>query len=533
MMKSIHSADLIRQPNTQLNVRPAMGLRGRLILSFSVVIALMLVATAVAVFQTDRLAALTEKMYRNPMAVTNAVLSADGNIVRMHRSMKDVALARTPQAVDAAAAAVDKYEAEALVQLKIVNERFLGPREMVVAIEKNLADWRPIRARVIQAMREGKAEDAANITKTDGAAKVKQIQASVDQLREWAQSKGGALYEEAVAARATALTTLIGFSLVAALLAAGLATWLTRGVLRQLGADPAVAAEVVAAVSAGDLAMSIARRADDHGSLMAGLGKMQAELARIVGTVRSNAESVASASAQISQGNHDLSSRTEQQAGALQQTAATMEELGAAVRRNADSARQADQLAQGAAKAAVKGGEVVGRFVSTMNSINDGSRKIADIIGVIDGIAFQTNILALNAAVEAARAGEQGRGFAVVASEVRSLAQRSANAAKEIKSLIGSSVEQVEAGTQLVDEAGRAMQDIVSSINRVTEIVAEISAASGEQSMGVQQVGDAVTQMDQSTQQNAALVEQSAAAAESLSSQARQLVAAVSVFKLA
>jgi methyl-accepting chemotaxis protein len=241
---------------------------------------------------------------------------------------------------------------------------------------------------------------------------------------------------------------------------------------------------------------------------------------------------VATASSQIAQGNHDLSQRTEEQASALQQTAATMDELGTTVRTTADSAQQASQLALNASHTASQGGAVVGQVVDTMRGINASSRKISDIIGVIDGIAFQTNILALNAAVEAARAGEQGRGFAVVAGEVRSLAQRSAQAAREIKSLITDSVEQVDKGTALVDQAGTTMTDIVSAIGRVNDIVAEISAASHEQSLGVGQVGTAVTQMDQVTQQNAALVEESAAAAESLRQQADQLVQATAVFKL-
>jgi methyl-accepting chemotaxis protein len=308
---------------------------------------------------------------------------------------------------------------------------------------------------------------------------------------------------------------------------------LTRSVFGQLGAEPREAAAAVQAVANGDLTAHIAVRPGDTRSLMAGLAAMRDSLVRVVTEVRGNSENVATASAQIAQGNQDLSGRTEQQASALQQTAATMDELGSTVRNNADSARQANQLSQGASAVAMQGGEVVGKVVATMREINDSSRRIGDIISVIDGIAFQTNILALNAAVEAARAGEQGRGFAVVAAEVRSLAQRSAEAAKEIKTLIGRSVEQVERGTGLVDEAGKTMDDIVGSIRRVSDIVAEISAASVEQSSGVQQVGEAVSQMDRATQQNAALVEQSAAAAESLRSQAQQLVQAVAVFKLA
>ena len=283
----------------------------------------------------------------------------------------------------------------------------------------------------------------------------------------------------------------------------------------------------------GDLASAVRDDASDEFSpLMRALGDMQSSLIRVVGTVRGNATSVATASAEISQGNNDLSARTEQQASALEQTASSMEELGSTVRHNAENARQASQLAMQASSVAVAGGDVVSQVVETMKGINDSSRKIADIIGVIDGIAFQTNILALNAAVEAARAGEQGRGFAVVASEVRSLAQRSAEAAKEIKSLINASVERVGHGTLLVDKAGATMSEVVTAIKRVTDIVGEISSASQEQSMGVQQVGQAVTQMDQTTQQNAALVEQSAAAADSLKSQALTLVEAVSVFQL-
>ena len=307
---------------------------------------------------------------------------------------------------------------------------------------------------------------------------------------------------------------------------------LVRSITRQLGAEPAQAAEVAARVAAGDLSVAISLRPGDSTSLMAQLQGMQTSLSKVVSHVRQNSEAVASASAQIAQGNNELSSRTEEQASALQQTAASMEQLSATVKQNADNAKHANERALGASQVAARGGDVVGQVVTTMKGINESSNKIADIISVIDGIAFQTNILALNAAVEAARAGEQGRGFAVVASEVRSLAGRSAEAAKEIKGLIDTSVERVERGTQLADQAGTTMAEVVTAIKHVTDIMSELSAASAEQSAGVAQVGEAVTQMDRTTQQNAALVEESAAAAESLKAQAEQLVGAVALFKL-
>ena len=317
-----------------------------------------------------------------------------------------------------------------------------------------------------------------------------------------------------------------------ALVSLGLLWALQRLVLRPLGGEPAEAVAVSERVARGDLGQPVPVRPGDQHSLMAQLARMQRDLAGVVARVRQGAEAVATASSEISQGNQDLSGRTEGQASALEETAASMEQLGTAVGQNAGHAREADQLARSASELAEQGGAAVQRVVDTMGDINAGSRKIADIIGVIDGIAFQTNILALNAAVEAARAGEQGRGFAVVASEVRHLATRSAQAAHEIKALIGSSVDSVDQGTVLVNEAGQTMREVIASIQKVSRLMSDISTASGEQSAGVGQVGEAVVQLDQTTQQNAALVEQMAAAANSLRQQADELVSTVSVFRL-
>ena len=325
---------------------------------------------------------------------------------------------------------------------------------------------------------------------------------------------------------------LAGVTATSVLLSIVLAWLISRHLLRQLGGQPGEVVALATSISQADLSSVVQLRPGDERSVVFAMARMQASLTQIVQSIRQGADGVATASSEIAQGNHDLSARTEHQASALEQTAASMEELSTTVQQNADSARSANQLALSASAVAIRGGEVVGKVVETMQGINQSSRKIADIIGVIDGIAFQTNILALNAAVEAARAGEQGRGFAVVASEVRSLASRSADAAKEIKLLIAASVQRVEQGVVLVDQAGSTMAEVVGSIRKVTEIMGEISTASSEQSTGVSQIGEAVTQMDQVNQQNAALVEQMAAAASGLKGQASDLVQVVSVFTL-
>ncbi len=385
-------------------------------------------------------------------------------------------------------------------------------------------------AQLIAKVKASQQEIAKNLLLID----LKPLQlAYVQSLDELVKAQDHAMVEAADAATLNASQTRWATGAVLVLtsvLALGLALAIIRSIVKPL--DDAVA--FASGVAAGDLTLNV--RADVHtetGKLLFALQAMKNKLAGIVSEVRGNAEAVATGSAQIAQGNQDLSHRTEAQASALQETAASMEELGTTVQHNAESAKQASHLARNASIVASRGGEVVGQVVDTMKGIHASSKRIADIIGVIDGIAFQTNILALNAAVEAARAGDQGRGFAVVASEVRSLAQRSAEAAKEIKGLINTSVNQVNQGTQQVDEAGQTMGEVVSAIQRVSDLVAEISAASHEQSQGVQGVSQAVVRMDDATQQNAAMVEESAAAAESLRVQAQQLVAAVRVFKVA
>ncbi|MDW8468000.1 MAG: methyl-accepting chemotaxis protein [Burkholderiales bacterium] len=338
--------------------------------------------------------------------------------------------------------------------------------------------------------------------------------------------------EQSARDHAVARAAMVG-TIVAALAAAALlAFFVVRALLRQLGGEPAYAAEVVSRVAAGDLTVEIRTRAGDETSLLAAMRRMVEALTGTVQRIKASADAVSAASQQIASGNADLSSRTEQQAASLEETASSMEELTATVKQNAENARQANQLAAGASEIAQKGGEMVSEVVATMQGISASSKKIADIIGVIDGIAFQTNILALNAAVEAARAGEQGRGFAVVASEVRNLAQRSAAAAKEIRQLIEDSVGRIEHGSALVERAGQTIAELVGAVKRVTDIMGEITAASQEQSGGIEQVNQAVMQMDQATQQNAALVEEAAAAAESLKEQARVLLEAVATFRL-
>lgn len=338
--------------------------------------------------------------------------------------------------------------------------------------------------------------------------------------------------QDAKSAFASASTLMLVLGVLALLAGIAAAVVITRSILKQLGGEPDYAAQIASQIASGDLAAVIETKAGDETSLLAEMKTMRDSLVNIVGQVRVGTDTIATASSEIASGNLDLSNRTEQQASSLEKTTSSMRELTTTVKQNADNAREANQLAASASEVARQGGVVVTQVVETMSSINESSKKIVDIISVIDGIAFQTNILALNAAVEAARAGEQGRGFAVVASEVRNLAQRSAAAAKEIKTLIGISVEKVEIGTKLVGQAGVTIDEVVTSVKHVTDIIAEISAASQEQSSDIEAINRSVIEMDGMTQQNAALVEEAAAAAQSLQDQAAELAKVVSIFKL-
>ncbi|SCX55967.1 methyl-accepting chemotaxis protein [Variovorax sp. EL159] len=414
---------------------------------------------------------------------------------------------------------------------KKLEEMLTSPEEK--KLYADVADARAIVLEIIEKINKLKSEDkgaeASELADTKFAAGLTVYENAVASLAAHQRDRIDAVAQGIAADQSSGRTMLMVLSGIALLVGALFAWRLSVGIVRPLGRAVA-AAETVAA---GDLSASIrVDSRDEAGQLMQALKDMNASLAKVVGEVRMGTDTIATASSQIASGNQDLSSRTEQQASSLEQTAASMEELTSTVKQNADNARQANQLAVSASEVAVKGGSVVSQVVDTMGSINASSKKIVDIIGVIDGIAFQTNILALNAAVEAARAGEQGRGFAVVASEVRSLAQRSAAAAKEIKTLIGDSVEKVEEGSKQVAEAGRTMEEIVGSVKRVTDIMGEITAASQEQTSGIEQINQAITQMDQVTQRNAALVEEASAAAQSLQERAGSLSQVVSVFRL-
>ncbi len=516
-----------------------LSIQKQLTLAFGALVVLVLLVSTFAVQSLSSLnakfASYVEGEAKRETLAVNVLNTANRRAI----AVRDMVLVRTPADRQAQQAVAVKAHGELQSTLKALKDEVatapdVGARDrtLVAAIDKVETAYSPVALAIVQLAAADRREEAIDKMNIECRPLLAELIAAADAYIAYTHEQAESKVQAAAAAYAVQRSLLLLVSALTLAIAVGLGWLITRRLLAALGAEPVDLSDAARRVAEGDLGPVRGADTATAGSVLASMGAMQAQLVGLIGQVRGSADSIATASAQIAQGNSDLSSRTEQQAAALQQTAATMDELGNTVRGNADNARQANQLARGASDVAVKGGTVVSEVVATMKGINDSSRQIAEIISVIDGIAFQTNILALNAAVEAARAGEQGRGFAVVAGEVRNLAKRSADAAKQIKTLITHSVEQVAQGSVLVDQAGQRMEEIVGAIQRVSDMVGEISAASVEQSQGVSQVGQAVSQMDQVTQQNAALVEESAAAAESLREQAHHLVQTVAVFRL-
>ena len=466
-------------------------------------------------------------------------------VLHLHVAKEDVVtveLALTQIALDPRPDNVREQESLMAAKRKEITHLFDDLGRQITSDKGKAALAETLRARGVYAQQmerffdlshAGKMDEARGVLTGPMVAPRKAYFDALSALIAYQEQLADTAQAEAVAAGTQLNVLVLALTAMALVLSILLAVLIVRSTTRPLRQAVAAARAVARAVAAGDLSQPIAfRGTNESAQLLEALHSMQASLVSLVGQVRHSCHSVANSSAEIAQGNNDLSMRTEEQASALEETAASMEELATTVHTSTDSARQANALAFDASNVATRGGEVVAEVVATMRGINDGSRRISDIIGVIDSIAFQTNILALNAAVAVARAGEQGRGFAVVATEVRNLAGRSAEAAREIKGLIVSSVERVETGTVLVDRAGQTMTEVVQAIRRVTQVVSEITTATGEQSQGMDQINEAVMQIDQTTQQNAALVEEMAAAAASLNQQANALVQTVAVFQL-
>jgi len=510
-------------------------------LAFAVLLIGTLLIGVFSLTQISRLNASTQSIYDQGHVASRAAEEARGYMLRASRAQKTLLTATTAKERDELGADIDKGLAGLGAQLGTLQQYVDSSDAKAVDQQKKFAaavtTWSG-HLRDFVTLVKAQPLDLSQMNWQVGTQDVSLLVET---------GKLEKLVDELVAQRGTAAKATIdasgfiyhsSFVMIAVMtlglivLAFGISEWVVRRLARQLGGEPAYAKEIASRIAAGDLTNRIALIRNDRSSMLYALHDMQGGLATTVSDIAASADAIATASGEISMGNQDLSQRTEQQAMALERTASSMEQLTSTVRQNADNAKQASTLANNASEIAEKGGEVVSRVVATMNEINDSARSIGDIIGVIEGIAFQTNILALNAAVEAARAGEEGRGFSVVAAEVRNLAQRSAAAAKEIKGLIGASVERVSNGSTLAQDAGQTMDEVVKAVKRVTDIMGEISAASSEQSAGIEEINLAVTQMDSGTQQNAALVEQATAAARSLDDQARGLKEMVGKFRL-
>ena len=509
----------------------------RLLAAFFCVALMGAIVAGIGIFNMGKIDTMAGQMYNHELLGLSYIKEANIALIKVGRARSNFLLATTAEERATRLADIAKF-------LEL-NKSYLAKAEplfVTQAAKELFARFAAVEAEYIATMQqaltlaaaEPLAQRSAQLTELLNKTRqhADELDGVLDKLSLQKEERAKAASEQASGVYQASRSFMI--ALVLGSMAAGLAlgALITRGLTRQLGGEPAYAVKIAGAIAEGDLTVDIRTASHDSASLLFAMKTMRDKLVGIVSQVRSGTDTINTASGEIAQGNLDLSSRTEEQASSLEETASSMDELTSAVRQNADNARQANALAGAASDVAGKGGAVVGQVVQTMESINASSRKIVDIISVIDSIAFQTNILALNAAVEAARAGEEGRGFAVVASEVRNLAQRSASAAKEIKTLIGDSVEQVEIGSKLVHDAGKTMDEVVASVRQVADIMQEITAASAEQSAGIEQVNQAVLQMDQVTQQNAALVEEAAAAAASLQDQAQTLTELVGVFRL-
>ena len=511
-----------------------LNLATKLALSFSTVLLLTLLLGIFSITQIAKVNDVAIDIGRNWMPASIAAVEMRSGVARYRSQEAQLLFAAT-------SADQEKYVKrmeEAHVYIKkydVIYEKLIAsPEERVLYGEfsKELANYLAVSARIATAARAGKQDDARTLLQGESSAMNQKVTEAINKLVDINVQGADKARADGAMAYTHSVRLIIGMIILAVLVGGAAAFLMTRWLLKRLGAEPDDAVAFAQRIAGGDLSGAVQLRDNDTSSLLFAMKTMRDSLSTIVGQVRAGTETIATASREIAAGNQDLSSRTEQQASSLEETASSMEELTSTVKQNADNAVQANQLATSASEVAHKGGAVVAQVVDMMASINASSKKIADIIGVIDGIAFQTNILALNAAVEAARAGEQGRGFAVVATEVRTLAQRSAAAAKEIKALIDDSVRKVDVGAGLVDQAGATMEEIVASVKRVTDMMGEISAASKEQTAGIDQINIAITQMDEVTQQNAALVEQAAAASEAMHGQAGKLTEVVGVFKI-
>ncbi|MCC7701675.1 MCP four helix bundle domain-containing protein [Janthinobacterium sp. GW460P] len=509
----------------------------RLGLGFALVLVLLVAVTVLGIARMAQIQERLDHVINVNNVVTRLVIDMRGNVSDRITSLRILTLMTDASDMEPEMARIKTQtstyqETQKKLEEKFAVESTAEEKTLLASIKEYEAAAMPAIAKASALWMANDAEGATRVMIKEIRPVQKKWMEALEQLATLEDKLNEQMQADARKAFDSARLFMIILGVLAVAMGVAAALVITHGLLKQLGGEPDYTASIAGSIANGDLSIGIHTQPSDNSSLLAEMKEMRNSLVGIVGQVRVGTETIGTASREIADGNIDLSSRTELQASALEKTASAMEELTSTVKQNADNAREANKLAATASDVALKGGSVVSQVVDTMSSINESAKKIVDIIGVIDGIAFQTNILALNAAVEAARAGEQGRGFAVVASEVRNLAQRSAGAAKEIKILIDDSAEKTERGTRLVGQAGVTMGEVVDSVRRVTDIMSEIASASQEQSAGIEQVNLSIIEMDGMTQQNAALVEQAAAAAQSLQDQAAELAHVVSIFKL-